>query len=106
VILSFQQAAYEKAKKKEQSSSSRPAGMPGGFPGGGMPGGFPGGGMPGGFPGGGMPGGFPGAMPGGVPGNIDMSKILNVRRTNLPCFSYHVLFCPSNAVTSNSCMCY
>ncbi|KAL6177126.1 hypothetical protein ACLB2K_048652 [Fragaria x ananassa] len=103
------QAAYEKAKKKEQSSSSRrpggfPGGMPGGFPGGmpggfpgagGMPGGFPGaGGMPGGFPGaGGMPGGFPGAggMPGGfpgaggapggsaggVPGNIDFSKILN-----------------------------
>nr|DAD18600.1 TPA_asm: hypothetical protein HUJ06_020063 [Nelumbo nucifera] len=57
------QAAYEKAKKQEQSSSSRkPGGMPGGFPGG----------MPGGFPGG-MPGGFPG----GMPGNIDMSKILN-----------------------------
>ena len=93
------QAAYEKAKKKEQSSSSRrpggfPGGMPGGFPGGmpggfpgagGMPGGFPGaGGMPGGFPGaGGMPGGFPGAggapggSAGGVPGNIDFSKILN-----------------------------
>nr|XP_011463751.1 PREDICTED: FAM10 family protein At4g22670 isoform X4 [Fragaria vesca subsp. vesca] len=83
------QAAYEKAKKKEQSSSSRrpggfPGGMPGGFPGG-MPGGFPGaGGMPGGFPGaGGMPGGFPGAggapggSAGGAPGNIDFSKILN-----------------------------
>ncbi|XP_042505120.1 FAM10 family protein At4g22670-like [Macadamia integrifolia] len=77
------QAAYEKAKRGEQSSSSRkpggfPGGMPGGFPGG-MPGGFPGGmpgGMPGGFPGG-MPGGFPGSMPGGMPGNIDMSKILN-----------------------------
>ncbi|XP_062028229.1 FAM10 family protein At4g22670 [Rosa rugosa] len=61
-------------------------GMPGGFPGaGGMPGGFPGaGGMPGGFPGaGGMPGGFPGAggapggSGGGVPGNVDFSKILN-----------------------------
>ncbi|KAK9147970.1 hypothetical protein Scep_006727 [Stephania cephalantha] len=65
------QAAYEKAKREEQSSSSkRPGGMPGGFPGG-MPGGFPGG-MPGGF-GGGMPGGFGGGMPGGV----DMSKILN-----------------------------
>ncbi|XP_039122788.1 FAM10 family protein At4g22670 [Dioscorea cayenensis subsp. rotundata] len=61
------QAAYEKAKKKEEASASRPSG--------GMPGGFPGG-MPGGFPGG-MPGGFPGGMPGGVPGNIDMSKILN-----------------------------
>ncbi|KAM5572795.1 hypothetical protein ABKV19_012714 [Rosa sericea] len=83
------QAAYEKAKKQEQSSSSRrpggfPGGMPGGFPGG-MPGGFPGaGGMPGGFPGaGGMPGGFPGAggapggSAGGVPGNVDFSKILN-----------------------------
>ncbi|GAB2274110.1 hypothetical protein Dimus_008881 [Dionaea muscipula] len=78
------QAAYEKAKKQEQSSSGRrPGGMPGGFPGGmpggfpgGMPGGFPGG-MPGGFPGG-MPGGFPGAMPGGgMPGNVDFSKILN-----------------------------
>ncbi|XP_043697739.1 FAM10 family protein At4g22670-like [Telopea speciosissima] len=69
------QAAYEKAKREEQSSSSRkPGGMPGGFPGG-MPGGFPGG-MPGGFPRG-MPGGFPGGMPGGMPGNIDMSKILN-----------------------------
>ncbi|XP_042509875.1 FAM10 family protein At4g22670-like [Macadamia integrifolia] len=66
------QAAYEKAKREEQSSSSRkPGGMPGGFPGG-MPGGFPGG-MPGGFPGG-MPGGFPGSMPGGMP---DMSNILN-----------------------------
>ncbi|XP_010277017.1 PREDICTED: FAM10 family protein At4g22670-like [Nelumbo nucifera] len=65
------QAAYEKAKQQEQSSSSRkPGGMPGGFPGG-----FPGG-MPGGFPGG-MPGGFPGSTPGGMPGNIDMSKILN-----------------------------
>jgi suppressor of tumorigenicity protein 13 len=30
--------------------------------------------MPGGFPGGAMPGGFPG----GGPGNVDMSKILNV----------------------------
>ncbi|GAA0162048.1 hypothetical protein LIER_18232 [Lithospermum erythrorhizon] len=87
------QAAYEKAKKKEQSSSSGgmpggfPGGMPGGFPGGmpggfpgGMPGGFPGGGMPGsmpgGFPGGGMPGGSPGGMPGGMP-NMDYSKILN-----------------------------
>ncbi|KAK4400346.1 FAM10 family protein [Sesamum angolense] len=73
------QAAYEKAKKQEESSSSRkPGGMPGGFPGG-MPGGFPGG-MPGGFPGsmpGGMPGGFPGSMPGGMPGNVDYSKILN-----------------------------
>ncbi|KAH9721443.1 FAM10 family protein [Citrus sinensis] len=84
------QAAYEKAKKEEQSSSSErpggmpggaggmpggfPGGMPGGFPGG-MPGGFPGG-MPGGFPGG-MPGGFPGGMPGGGPGNVDFSKILN-----------------------------
>ncbi|GAY43470.1 hypothetical protein CUMW_074700 [Citrus unshiu] len=68
------QAAYEKAKKEEQSSSSeRPGGMPGGA--GGMPGGFPGG-MPGGFPGG-MPGGFPGGMPGGGPGNVDFSKILN-----------------------------
>ncbi|XP_059639998.1 FAM10 family protein At4g22670-like [Cornus florida] len=108
------QAAYEKAKKKEQSSSSRTGGMPGGFPGGmpggfpgGMPGGFPGGmpggfpgaggmpggfpgaggmpggfpgagGMPGGFPGaGGMPGGFPGSTAGGMPGNVDYSKILN-----------------------------
>ncbi|XP_058084420.1 FAM10 family protein At4g22670-like [Magnolia sinica] len=63
------QAAYEKAKKQEQSSSSRASGgMPGSFPGG-MPGGFPGG-MPGG-----MPGGFPGAS--GGPGNIDMSNILN-----------------------------
>nr|CAD1843559.1 unnamed protein product [Ananas comosus var. bracteatus] len=53
------QAAYEKAKRKEQQSSSRPSG-----------------GMPGGFPGG-KPGGFPGAMPGAAPGNIDMSKILN-----------------------------
>ncbi|XP_043716934.1 FAM10 family protein At4g22670-like isoform X2 [Telopea speciosissima] len=53
------QAAYEKAKREEQSSSSR---KPGGFPGG----------MPGGFP-----GGMPGSMPGGMPGNIDMSKILN-----------------------------
>ncbi|KAJ7944789.1 TPR repeat-containing thioredoxin TDX [Quillaja saponaria] len=77
------QAAYEKAKKEEQSSSSRnpggfPGSMPGGFPGG-MPGGFPGG-MPGGFPGGmpgGFPGGMPGGMPGGVPGNVDFSKILN-----------------------------
>ncbi|XP_072986472.1 FAM10 family protein At4g22670 [Typha latifolia] len=87
------QAAYEKAKRKEQSSSrpscckpgDSPGGMPGGcgpcgggmpsdFPGG-MPSGFPGG-MPGGFPGG-MPGGFPGGMPGAAPGNIDMSKILN-----------------------------
>ncbi|KAH9777416.1 FAM10 family protein [Citrus sinensis] len=65
------QAAYEKAKKEEQSSSSeRTGGMPGGA--GGMPGGFPGG-----FPGG-MPGGFPGGMPGGGPGNVDFSKILNV----------------------------
>ncbi|GAB4834242.1 hypothetical protein Ancab_032508 [Ancistrocladus abbreviatus] len=48
------QAAYEKAKQKEQSSSSRgPGGMPGGFPGG-------------------TPGGFPGGMP-----NVDFSKILN-----------------------------
>ncbi|MCE3215295.1 hypothetical protein HAX54_001705 [Datura stramonium] len=93
------QAAYEKAKKEEESSSRRAGGMPGGFPGGmpggfpgGMPGGFPGGmpggfpgGMPGGFPGG-MPGGFPGGMPGGgspggmpggMPGNIDYSKILS-----------------------------
>ncbi|KAM1050554.1 hypothetical protein ACFX13_033016 [Malus domestica] len=85
------QAAYEKAKKQEQSSSSRrsggmpggfPAGMGGGFPGGmpgGMPGGFPAG-MGGGFPGGasgGAPGGFPGTAPGGVPGNVDFSKILN-----------------------------
>lgn len=70
-------AAYEKAKKQEDSSSSRkPGGMPGGFPGG-MPGSFPGG-IPGGFPGG-MPGGFPGSMPGGMPGNVDFSKILNVR---------------------------
>ncbi|CAL9029550.1 unnamed protein product [Prunus brigantina] len=61
------QAAYEKAKKQEQSSSSRrPGGMPGGFPGG-MPGGFPGG-MPGGFPG--MPGGFPAGMGGGFPGGM------------------------------------
>ncbi|PWZ25645.1 FAM10 family protein [Zea mays] len=77
------QAAYDKAKRKEQSSSrssggASPRGFPGGMPGGGFPrgmpgGGFPGGGMPGGFPGGGMPGGFPG----GVPGNVDMSKILN-----------------------------
>ncbi|XP_010439307.1 PREDICTED: FAM10 family protein At4g22670 [Camelina sativa] len=73
------QAAYDKAKKEEQSSSSRPSGggfpggMPGGFPGG-MPGGFPGGmgGMPGGFPGGmgGMPGGFPGGMPAGMGGGM------------------------------------
>ncbi|KAI3727507.1 hypothetical protein L6452_16123 [Arctium lappa] len=63
-------AAYEKAKKQEQASSSeRPGGMPGGFPGGGMPGGFPGG-----FPGGGMPGSAPG---GGMPGGIDYTKILN-----------------------------
>ncbi|KAH6824900.1 tetraticopeptide domain-containing thioredoxin [Perilla frutescens var. hirtella] len=71
-------AAYEKVKRREQSSSSRrEGGMAGGFPGG-MPGGFPGG-MPGGFPGG-MPGGFPGGMPGmagGMPGNVDYSKILN-----------------------------
>ncbi|CAB4279632.1 unnamed protein product [Prunus armeniaca] len=61
------QAAYEKAKKQEQSSSSRrPGGMPGGFPGG-MPGGFPG--MPGGFPAG-MGGGFPGGMPGGFPAGM------------------------------------
>ncbi|KAH0901939.1 hypothetical protein HID58_041442 [Brassica napus] len=72
------QAAYDKAKKEEQSSSSRPSG--GGFPGG-MPSGFPGG-MPGagGFPGG-MPGGFPegkpGAGAGGMPGGVDFSKILN-----------------------------
>nr|CAB3448466.1 unnamed protein product [Digitaria exilis] len=89
------QAAYEKAKRKEQSSShssggTSPRGFPGGMPGGGfpggMPGGFPGGAMPGGFPGAGgaMPGGFPGAggampggFPGGGPGNIDMSKILS-----------------------------
>jgi suppressor of tumorigenicity protein 13 len=82
------QAAYDKAKRKEQSSSRSPGGAPprgfpggmpgGGFPGG-MPGGFPGGAMPGGSPGAAMPGGFPGsAMPGGVPGNVDMSKILNV----------------------------
>ena len=65
-------AAYEKAKKQEQSSSGeKPGPMPGG-----MPGGFPGG-MPEGFPGG-MPEGFPGGMPGGVPGNVDFSKILNV----------------------------
>uniref|UniRef100_A0A0D6R4Z4 STI1 domain-containing protein n=1 Tax=Araucaria cunninghamii TaxID=56994 RepID=A0A0D6R4Z4_ARACU len=65
------QAAYEQAKKQEQSSSSRnPGGMPGGFPGG-MPGGFPGG-MPGGFP-----GGMPGGSPGGMPGNVDFSQILN-----------------------------
>ncbi|CAL5359907.1 unnamed protein product [Camellia sinensis] len=75
------QAAYEKAKRKEQSSSSsRAGGMPGGFPGG-FPGGMPAGmgGMPGGFPGGmpagmgGMPGGFPGGMPagmGGMPGGM------------------------------------
>ncbi|RWW19833.1 hypothetical protein BHE74_00027623 [Ensete ventricosum] len=60
----LKRAAYEKGKKKEQSSSRTSGGMPGGFPGG----------TPGG-----MPGGFPGAMPGSVPGNIDMSKILNVR---------------------------
>uniref|UniRef100_A0A0D9VB05 STI1 domain-containing protein n=1 Tax=Leersia perrieri TaxID=77586 RepID=A0A0D9VB05_9ORYZ len=82
------QAAYEKAKRKEQSSSrssggASPRGFPGGMPGGGFPGGMPGGGfpggMPGGFPGGAMPGGFPGgAMPGGVPGNVDMSQILNM----------------------------
>ncbi|CAN4077229.1 unnamed protein product [Withania somnifera] len=97
------QAAYDKAKKEEESSSRRAGGMPGGFPGG-MPGSFPGGmpggfgGMPGGFGGmpggfGGMPGGFggmpgsspggmpgsgsPGGTPGGMPGNIDYSKILN-----------------------------
>ncbi|CAM8882820.1 unnamed protein product [Rhodiola kirilowii] len=80
------QAAYERAKKQESASASRPGGstggMPGGFPGGmpggfpgGMPGGFPGG-MPGGFPGG-MPGGFPGSAPGRSPGNVDFSKILN-----------------------------
>lgn len=85
----FLQAAYDKAKRKEQSSSrssggaSPRGGFPGGMPGGGFPGGMPGGGFPGGMPGGGfpggMPGGFPGgAMPGGVPGNVDMSKILNV----------------------------
>uniref|UniRef100_A0A0E0MDH7 STI1 domain-containing protein n=1 Tax=Oryza punctata TaxID=4537 RepID=A0A0E0MDH7_ORYPU len=82
------QAAYDKAKRKEQSSSrssggaSPGGGFPGGMPGGGFPGEMPGGGFPGGMPGGGfpggMPGGFPGgAMPGGVPGNVDMSKILN-----------------------------
>ncbi|KAG6553533.1 hypothetical protein Mapa_004446 [Marchantia paleacea] len=74
------QSAYEAAKKKDKSSSSRrpgasPGGMPGGF--GGMPGfgSMPGmgGGMPGGM--GGMPG-F-GGMPGGGPGGIDMSKILS-----------------------------
>ncbi|CAN1834275.1 Hsc70-interacting protein [Linum perenne] len=68
------QAEYERAKKQEQSSSSsRPGGMPGGFPG--MPGGFPGG-MPGGFPGG-MPAGMGGMPGGGMPGNVDFSKILN-----------------------------
>ncbi|KAK6947623.1 STI1/HOP, DP domain [Dillenia turbinata] len=73
-VLILFQAAYEKAKREEQSSSSRkPGGMPGGFPGG-MPSGFPGG-MPGGFAGG-MPGGFPGGNPGGMP-NVDYSKILN-----------------------------
>ncbi|GAB2224556.1 hypothetical protein Droror1_Dr00005318 [Drosera rotundifolia] len=70
------EAAYQEAKKHERT---RPAGAGGAFTGG-MPGGFPGG-MPGGFPGG-MPGGFPGAMPGGfpgggMPGNVDFSKILN-----------------------------
>jgi hypothetical protein len=34
-----------------------------------------------------MPGGFPGgAMPGGGPGNIDMSKILNVSAYELSTF--------------------
>ncbi|KMZ57544.1 Hsc70-interacting protein [Zostera marina] len=94
------QAAYNKAKKKETSSGNpcggctpgggcsgegKQGGMPGGFPGG-MPagmGGMPGmgGGMPAGMGGGmpGMGGGMPGmgGMPGGVPGNIDMSAILN-----------------------------
>ncbi|KAJ8555649.1 hypothetical protein K7X08_013145 [Anisodus acutangulus] len=80
------QAAYEKAKKQEESSSSRraggfPGGMPGGFPRG-MPGSFPGGmpgmgGMPAGM--GDMPGGMPGmgSMPGGMPAGMDYSKILN-----------------------------
>ena len=68
IFMYISKAAYEKAKKQEESSSSRrPGGMPGGFPGG----------IPGGFPGG-MPGGFPGGAPGGVPGNVDFSKILNV----------------------------
>ncbi|KAL9260761.1 TPR repeat-containing thioredoxin TDX-like protein [Drosera capensis] len=62
------EAAYQEAKKHERT---RPAGAGGGFPGG-MPGGFSGA-MPGGFPGA-MPGGFPG---GGMPGNVDFSKILN-----------------------------
>ncbi|KAM7249518.1 hypothetical protein ACFE04_004054 [Oxalis oulophora] len=99
------EAAYEKAKKEEQSSSrGRASGMPGGFPGGmpgfggGMPGGMPGfgGGMPGGFGGGmpagmggGMPAGMGGGMPGmgggmpgmgggmpGMPGNVDFSSLL------------------------------
>ncbi|KAM7258166.1 hypothetical protein ACFE04_013907 [Oxalis oulophora] len=68
------EAAYEKAKKEEQSSSrGRASGMPGGFPGfgGGMPGGMPGfgGGMPGGF-GGGMPAGMGGGMPAGMGGGM------------------------------------
>jgi len=89
----FYQAAYDKAKRKEQSSSCSsggvsPRGFPGGMPGGGFPGGMPGGGFPGGMPGGGFPGGMPGGYPGGgmpggfpgggMPGNVDMSKILNV----------------------------
>ncbi|GAB4857027.1 hypothetical protein Ancab_014939 [Ancistrocladus abbreviatus] len=57
------QAAYEKAKQHEESSSSRRSG--------GMPGVSPGG-TPGGFP-----GGMPGAFPGSMPGNVDFSKILN-----------------------------
>lgn len=65
------QAAYEKAKKKEQSSSCGPCGGAPGASEGCAPGGCSGG-MPGG-----MPHGFPGSVPGGMPGNIDMSKILN-----------------------------
>uniref|UniRef100_A0A1D1YWD9 FAM10 family protein At4g22670 n=1 Tax=Anthurium amnicola TaxID=1678845 RepID=A0A1D1YWD9_9ARAE len=65
------QAAYEKAKKKEQSSSCGPCGGTPSASGGCAPGGCSGG-MPGG-----MPSGFPGGMPGGMPGNIDMNKILN-----------------------------
>ncbi|CAI9784471.1 unnamed protein product [Fraxinus pennsylvanica] len=67
----LKKAAYEKAKKQEQSSSIR---RPGGVPRV-MPGGFPGS-MPGG-----MPGGFPGSMPGGMPETVDYSKILNLKLT-------------------------
>ncbi|XP_074331022.1 FAM10 family protein At4g22670-like [Apium graveolens] len=78
------QAAYEKSKKQEKTSSSRgsagvrggfPSGNPGGIPGG-MPRGF--GGMPGGgnmARAGGMPAGMPGA--GSMPAGFDYSRIFS-----------------------------